>query len=258
MTRTVKQPKYKPRPTSVAAKHRKQHRKKKIQKFFPLRIENVASGAEYLECNLDLEAVNQKLMGAFDPSIFKDCVVRCYEPRCTQSCFEEGKQVDAGCKQEIACLLAMWKNADQLQRSFGYKSMLYNFKVENIVATFCTGYRIDLNLFHRDHKNTSHYDPEDIKCVRYGVKDPDASFSIYDTGAAVVCGTNNTDDLFTVYKNLDLSPYRLDNPYTHVAEFSKRTRDQSQLVVINLDNNNSSNTTTKTRTNTVLPYLPPL
>lgn len=226
MTRYVKQPKYKPR-KQLNASQRKT--KRKIQKFFPPRIENVAAQA-YLGCEIDLEAANQVLMGVYDLKIFPDCVVRCYEPRSTQSTFKSGKMVSAGAKSEGACLLAMYKKADMLYRTLRLDDiMIYNFKVENLVATFCTGYRIDLNLFYEDNFLNTDYDPEDIKCARYSVSNPSASFGIYDTGAVVLCGCNNVTDLFKVYSELDLSRYRLDKAYRKVDEARKRTREQTHV-----------------------------
>lgn len=228
MVRQCKERKYKPRAKTLAAQalaavRLEEKQVVKFQEFYPLRLENVACQVD-LGCNINIRHTSQVLFGEYDPKAFPDCVGRCYEPRCTLSLFNSGKVVSAGTKSEIECRLAMSKMCNTLSWKLGYDCNLYNFEVVNMVATFCVGYAVDLELWFFDNGGTDdEFDPELIKCVRHKISSPSARFSIYPSGAVVLCGCKRIEDLHEAYKQLDLSKYKItDDPNRRTVPEERR------------------------------------
>lgn len=211
---TSKKKKQKRNPMDDASVTRRTSRRRKTsgipKRFSALSIYNVVFTVHMGPVPFDLSLVANKMHGRFSPRRFPAASfpgIDVYKRRSTLCLFRGGKEVLTGLKDKDAALLAQHSFAMVLERYMNTPLRLSNFKLQNIVASMAIGRCIDMDRLQtliphtvvKEYPYITHaYEPDVFPGLQlWWVKDETSKMVviIFDSGAMVIAGAKNTDEL---------------------------------------------------------------
>ena len=129
--------------------------------------------------------------------------------------YHTGNVVLTGASSVQMARMAAW-NLCLLFSSNGIEVEMRNFHVENVVATFSTGFYIDLTRFDEEQGALVKYNPEKFPAAIYRGEDKTNKkpILVYNTGSLVITGSRTCEEAIVRYVALCdiLKQYRLDVP----------------------------------------------
>jgi transcription initiation factor TFIID TATA-box-binding protein len=156
--------------------------------FYDLTIQNVVS-TFWVGDRVGLRNIQLATQGRLDTTVFPSCVSRALEPLTTNSIFDSGRVLITGAKSEQIALYAGLRFVDKLNRELHTHYQVLNFMVQNMVSSFCLGFKLNIDFFYYEQKctrfGTAHYDPSKFRGCSYKPKSG-LSFVVFQSGKCVL------------------------------------------------------------------------
>lgn len=157
---------------------------------------NVLAMAE-VNRSLDLEKVI-KLMkrSEYDQQKFNCVRVRLPKPRCTVSIFSSGKLQVTGARSPEEGHYALKFIAFRLKKLYGDNSVIFSgFKIENLLATFDIGSRMDLHGLSQDKGLTVTYMPSQFAAAVVREVTRGVTVDVFSSGKMNIKGRGSMDNI---------------------------------------------------------------
>lgn len=142
------------------------------------------------------------------------------EPKTTALIFRSGKIVVTGAKTEDGCYRAAKKYGRIIQQSSKGQGKnydkIYDFKVQNVVASCDVRFPIRLEGLVREHANHAHYEPELFPGLIYHLKEPKVTVLVFVSGKVVLTGARSPKAIYEAF----------DTMYVMLQEFNKNQSSQ--------------------------------
>jgi len=131
------------------------------------RVVNIVSTFN-INCKVNLKDIALRALNTeYNPKRFPALIIRIRNPNYTCSLFPFGKIVMLGGKHENESILAA-KRITKMIKKLGYHNVkINNYKIQNIVATFDYGKKINLTMLNTLMPN-SIYEPELFPGLKFG------------------------------------------------------------------------------------------
>lgn len=173
-----------------------------------LRVRNVVATCS-TDAKLDPALVAALLHGRYDVHVFPAATIPLASPFCTISYFPTGNCVITGSRMFLQALLAGYLFLNTLSYHTRRTYSLWNFHVQNVVASAALGRRINLAALQRAHEVDTTYEPDTFAGLQYRPKtnpDPELFWGgrpvvgVFDAGCLVFCGGRSEDHLVAVFR----------------------------------------------------------
>jgi transcription initiation factor TFIID TATA-box-binding protein len=172
-----------------------------------------------LSTRLDLRVISLQARNAeYNPKRFAAVIMRIREPKTTALIFASGKMVITGAKSEDDSRLAARKFARVVQK-LGFNAQFKDFKIQNVVATCDTKFRIRLEALQGRHGKFSTYEPELFPGLIYRMMKPKVVMLIFVSGKIVITGAKQREDIHEAFELM----------YPVLAEFNEAKQSLKNL-----------------------------
>lgn len=203
---------------------------KELKKIEPyaLRISNVVCTA-YAGSLLTLRNIQLAAQSRLDESVFPSSVSRMKNPETTISFFDTGKILCTGSPSASSALYAVLLFLAKLNKRLNQNYEVWNFVVQNIVSSFSLGYRLNVDMFYTDNKQTPNgtatYDPNLFRGCSY-IDEEGLVFVLFASGKVVLTGAKTWQAAQDAYEKMTplLEKYKLGQEYKPFNSEFKRTR----------------------------------
>lgn len=195
---------------------------------YELRITNVVATG-WAGSRVPLRLVQLATQGRLDVSVFPSSVSRARKPTTTNSLFYTGKILVTGASSSDCALLSALCFVAKINSVLATDFRVINFKVQNVVTSFATGFVLNVDMFYRDQKCTSkgqsHYDPSMFRGCSWRRTDG-VVLVIFLQGCVVLTGARTWEQAHAVYlESLELlKKYKLGSEYKPFDSSCRRTR----------------------------------
>mmetsp|Transcript_35386 Transcript_35386/g.82385 ORF Transcript_35386/g.82385 Transcript_35386/m.82385 type:complete len:221 (-) Transcript_35386:604-1266(-) len=166
-------------------------------------LQNVVATVN-LCCTLDLQNICMSARNAeYNPRRFPAVIMRIRQPKTTALLFSSGKMICTGAKSVEDSHLAARKFARIIQK-LGFAAKFSEFKVQNIVASFASGFplRLENIAHHPGHGHFANYEPELFPGLIYRMVDPKLVFLIFVSGKVVITGAKRKDEITEAFEKM--------------------------------------------------------
>ena len=181
---------------------------------FPI-IQNIVSTADF-GCKFNLKEISLISKNSqYHPKRFSGLIMRIKEPKTTALIFSTGKIVVLGAKTEETSKNACRKFG-KILKNMGYKVILKNFRIENIVSSCDLKFKIPLLQLYIQMKRFMDsegvfYEPETFPGLIYHYIDEDSIFNqtnnnklnlvflIFDSGKIVIAGAKKRNQIYNSF-----------------------------------------------------------
>lgn len=179
-------------------------------------VQNLVLTANILK-RINLRVLAEATKGHYDPNKFPACTLRFRDPPVAPSVYGNGNVVIVGAKSRDQALHGLYYVLDILHRVFPSLAgaEAHNLCLENMVASFDVGFKVNLKLLFDDYVHCAQYAKEDIRALRLWPDGMNTSLvlTIWTTGKAHVAGAKTPEEVTRVYKHVDFHKYRLRDEY---------------------------------------------
>ena len=124
----------------------------------------------------------------YNPKRFAAVTFRLRYPRTTCLLFGSGKLVCAGAKSLNQARLALLYYVDTVRKRTGLEVDVYDFRVQNIVASATMPHGLDLERIFTEHSRESSYEPELFPGLIFRTGEAPCVFLLFDSGRMVITG----------------------------------------------------------------------
>lgn len=173
---------------------------------------------------LDLIRVAEMTGGKFGKRVQQAVVIRLLIPKITVMIMGNGKFLvcGGGAPEEgvhgVNCVTWKLQKLDLVHQQSDLS--ISNFMVQNIVCKYYCGFRINVALFHSDHRHNSVYHPQKIQPVRYYPPGTTLVVVMYPSGQNIITGATKQEQLHHGTTTVQWHMYRQGQEYRafHVQE----------------------------------------
>ena len=142
----------------------------------------------------------------YNPKRFTAAILRVREPKTTALIFRSGKIVVTGAKTEDGCWRAARKYGRIIQQSSKGQGkrydQIFDFKVQNVVASCDVRFPIRLEGLVRSHANHAHYEPELFPGLIYHLKEPKVTLLVFVSGKVVMTGARSPKAIYEAFDQM--------------------------------------------------------
>ena len=134
-------------------------------------------------------------IGEYNPKRFAAVTFRLRYPKTTALFFGSGKIVCTGAKNKNSARLALLYYVDLIRKRLGLNVSIYDFEIQNIVASADVGFPISLEKVCTHYNKESSYEPELFPGLIFRSQELPVVFLIFDSGRLVITGAKNKKDI---------------------------------------------------------------
>jgi len=138
----------------------------------------------------------------YNPKRFAAVTVRLKDPKTTALVFASGKIVCTGSKCLNAARLAVLKYVKLIQDAIQGSLRVYNFEVQNMVASAYVGTGLSLDRCCRLYPNESSYEPELFPGLVFRQHGSAVVFLLFLSGRIVITGAKTEDQIHGAYAKM--------------------------------------------------------
>lgn len=132
---------------------------------------------------------------------FAAVIMRIREPKTTALIFASGKMVVTGAKSEGDSKLASRKYARIIQK-LGFNAKFTDFKIQNIIGSCDTKFRIRLEGLAAHHHNFSSYEAELFPGLIYRMIRPKVVLLIFLSGKIILTGAKVREEIYEAFEKI--------------------------------------------------------
>lgn len=156
-------------------------------------VENIVS-AITLNHQIDLKKFVRKVKGLeYNPDRFPGVVYRIRDPKLAMLIFSSGKVICTGARSENDINLAVKNLLKKLREGDIKIKGKPKVKIQNIVASANTNFRVNLDLLAMTSENTE-YEPEQFPGLVFRLDDPKTVILIFRSGKMIITGAKVPQD----------------------------------------------------------------
>jgi transcription initiation factor TFIID TATA-box-binding protein len=138
----------------------------------------------------------------YNPKRFAAVTFRLRYPKTTALYFGSGKIVCAGAKTKNGARLALLYYVDLVRKRMGLDVGIYEYKVQNVVASASMPWGIDLERLYNFYNKESSYEPELFPGLIFRTAACPCVFLIFDSGRMVITGGKSEGDIRISYTTI--------------------------------------------------------
>ena len=199
----------------------------------PTRVQNVVSTFSLGVSGLNLRQLSLQIPFCdYNPPRFAAMTMRLRYPRTTALTFSSGNMVCTGSKNIEESLYACRKYVRLLQH-YDIRVCMYNFRVQNIVASAALGFPMRLVDLAADHGAYVSYEPDLFPGLVLRIQEPKIVFLIFRSGKVVITGARHIKDIENTFRGVYcefLIKYR-DTSETTASSSEYRVRTKHEMAV---------------------------
>ena len=151
-----------------------------------------------LTCKLDLHSIHQRIPESeYNPKKFSGLVVRIKNPKATALFFKTGKMVCLGTRT-LKDLDAAGLEFITILKHLGYINCSVNFCVQNMVASFDVGFKIDLEMM--SSLRGAIFVPEIFPGLDFQIAN--AKLIIFHSGKLIITRTKSEEEINDAYDKI--------------------------------------------------------
>lgn len=175
---------------------------------YPLTVQNVVFTAS-LGCRVELTDIVHVFFGVLGKETFPAAICRFLYPEVVVSFFESGQLVITGSRHPHDVVALLWMIVFRCRTHLGLRCSVLDLSIRNVNCSCAAGYKLDLELFHADHKSVTSYAPDVFPGLKFPINDPvmqrkfhGVTFLLFRSGRMVVTGAKVPMDAYKACKRL--------------------------------------------------------
>ena len=152
----------------------------------------------FLGQELDLKFLASKMINIiYNPQKFTAAILCLKNPKTTFLLFKSGRYVCTGAKSLECAKKSSRKIARKIQLLHEKPIRFLEFSVQNVVGTFYTGFKLNLERFYYSNMSNSMYEPEFFPGLKYlPSKFEKKTILIFISGKIILTGFKNEKDVY--------------------------------------------------------------
>lgn len=173
------------------------------------KINNIISSVN-LGCTLNLKNISQKIKNAeYNANKTSTIILKSKKSKIKGTLFSDGKMICSG-GQSVSEAKTACNKFSKIVKKMGYKVELKDFRIQNIIMSYDTQFKISLsdlynkinNLVNNSNKNYVKYNKEIFPGVIFYIDDFKINITIFETGKVILSGGKKRKDIEEIFRNL--------------------------------------------------------